>query len=137
MMGAVPSKNSGPELQVRRALHARGLRYRIHTTTLPVRPDLVLRKWRAVVFVNGCFWHGHGCKYSRTPASNREFWEAKIAGNVARDRTNRAALGAQGWRVFEIWTCQLRRAGKRGAAMLFDELAYEITNCQHEDHVGK
>ena len=125
-MSAVRSRNTAPEVLVRKGLHARGLRFRLHDKKLPGRPDIALPKWGAVVLVNGCFWHGHGCKYSRRPASNREFWAAKIASNVERDEANRRSLKLQGWRVFELWTCELRSVGTKGLPKLLDDLAAAI-----------
>lgn len=130
MMRAVRSKDTAPELLVRKGLHARGLRYRVHCKHLPGRPDLVFPKWHAAVFIHGCFWHGHGCRYSRPPDTNKSFWAEKIAANVERDRANRAALEARGWRVFEIWTCRLRGAGKAGLPALLDSVARAIREGQ-------
>lgn len=126
MMRAVRSKDTKPELLVRRGLHVRGLRFKLHDASLPGRPDLVLPKWRTVVFVQGCFWHGHGCGYSRLPEKNREFWAHKIRANVARDEANKKSLAVAGWNVLEVWTCQLRKAGKSGLPDLLDQLADAI-----------
>lgn len=107
VMSRVHSKNTTPELKVRKALHAAGIRYRLHPKGLPGSPDLVLPKYRTVVFVNGCFWHWHGCKRSRMPVANREYWEHKIARTVERDRVALQELEADGYRVETIWECQL------------------------------
>lgn len=110
MMSGIQGKNTLPERLVRSALHRAGLRFRLHDGSLPGRPDLVLQKWRAVIFVNGCFWHRHaGCKYATTPASNRRFWNTKFAGTIARDTRVRSQLRASGWRVLTVWECQARR----------------------------
>lgn len=86
MMRGIRGSNTQPELQVRKALHARGFRYRLNVKDLPGRPDIVLPKWKAVIFVHGCFWHAHqGCRYFRIPATRTEFWEQKLAANAARD----------------------------------------------------
>ena len=109
IMARVQSRNTGPELILRRALHARGLRYKLHDSALPGRPDLVFPRFRAVCFVHGCFWHRHeGCRRTTTPATNREYWERKFEANVRRDRNHRAALLDAGWRVGVIWECALR-----------------------------
>ena len=109
VMRQVKSKNTGPELRLRKALHALGLRYRLNVSALPGKPDLVFPKHRAVVFVHGCFWHGHDCKRgARTPKTNREYWVQKIARNKARDAKNKEALETLGWRVFTVWECQLK-----------------------------
>lgn len=109
IMARVKDRNTGPELILRRALHARGLRYKLHDPGLPGRPDLVFPRFGAVCFVHGCFWHRHeGCRRTTTPATNRSFWEQKFALNVRRDRKNRNALLEAGWRVGVIWECALR-----------------------------
>jgi len=115
-MARIPGKDTKPELLLRRALHALGLRYRLHGKGLPGRPDIVFPKYRAVVFVHGCFWHRHGgCKVASTPKSNTEFWQAKFARNVDRDAVHVSNLEAQGWRVFIAWECELTGKGKAAA----------------------
>lgn len=107
-MAAIRGKDTGPELAVRRVLTAMGYRYRLHGRALPGRPDLVFASRRAVVFVHGCFWHRHTCTNGRVvPRTRREFWRAKLEGNAARDRLNKAALRRSGWRVLVVWECQL------------------------------
>jgi DNA mismatch endonuclease (patch repair protein) len=108
-MSRVGSKGTSPEIRVRRLAHAMGLRFRLHRKNLPGKPDLAFPKYRAVLFVHGCFWHRHpGCPKASTPKSRIEFWNAKFASNVARDRRSEAALRAQGWRVFAIWECETK-----------------------------
>lgn len=110
MMGGIRAKDTKPEKALRWALHARGLRYRLHAKGVPGRPDLVFPRFRAVVFVHGCFWHRHhGCRYTATPATRADFWQAKFAENVQRDRTVRDALLSAGWRVATVWECALRK----------------------------
>lgn len=110
MMAGIGGKDTKPELVLRRALHARGLRYRLHGKAIKGRPDLVLPKFRAVILVHGCFWHRHfGCRYATAPSTRPEFWNAKFAANVARDATVKAALLGAGWRVATIWGCALRK----------------------------
>jgi DNA mismatch endonuclease (patch repair protein) len=107
LMARVRSKNTSPEMEVRRALHRAGLRFRLHKKGLPGRPDVVLPSRKAAVFVHGCFWHRHpGCARTRTPKTRREWWQAKFASNVARDKKAHSALGKLGWKVFVIWECQ-------------------------------
>lgn len=109
MMASIKARHTKPELLVRRYLHASGLRFRLHDRRLQGTPDLVLRKYNAVVFVNGCFWHRHlGCKDATTPATRPDFWQNKFAKNVARDRSKSALLTASGWRVFTVWECESR-----------------------------
>jgi len=106
-MSRVRSKDTGPEMRVRRLLHGLGYRYRLHDRSLPGCPDLVFAKWGAVIFVHGCFWHSHeGCPSNRQPKSNRAYWASKRAGNVARDRTNERLLRRAGWKVLVIWECE-------------------------------
>lgn len=110
MMAGIRGKDTKPELVLRKALHARGLRYRLHASHLPGRPDLVLAKYCAVIFVHGCFWHRHeGCRYATTPVTRPEFWKRKFAANVRRDQEVRQALASKGWRVATVWECSLRK----------------------------
>ncbi|MGE0134655.1 MAG: very short patch repair endonuclease [Dehalococcoidia bacterium] len=106
-MAAVRGKDTAPEIRVRRALHAAGYRFRLHLRNLPGRPDVVLPRHRMAVFVHGCFWHGHGCERAKRPATNSDYWDAKRARNVQRDKNAQRDLRAQGWRIAVIWTCQL------------------------------
>lgn len=108
MMAAIRGKDTRPEMTIRRGLHARGFRYRLHARNLPGKPDLVFPARRAVLFVNGCFWHGHDCPMFRWPGSREDFWRAKIEGNRARDRAAQDALEAMGWRVLTVWECALK-----------------------------
>jgi len=104
MMSGIRGKNTGPELLLRKAMHARGFRYRLHCRYLPGRPDLVFPKYQAVVFVHGCFWHRHeGCRYTTTPSTRPEFWAEKFEANVERDRRNQLALEEAGWCVAIVW----------------------------------
>lgn len=108
VMRRVKSADTKPEMRVRRWLHAQGFRFRLHRKDLPGKPDIVLRKHKTVVFVHGCFWHGHaGCKAADLPASNREYWERKIGRNLERDARNQARLREMGWRVIVVWECGL------------------------------
>jgi len=107
MMSRIRGSNTKPELAVRRALHARGYRFRTHVRGLPGTPDIVFSRRRAAVFVHGCFWHRHGCGKSYTPKSRQDFWEKKFAANVERDKRVREALTGAGWRVFVAWQCEI------------------------------
>lgn len=122
-MAAIRDKDTKPEMLLRRALHAKGFRYRLHDRRLPGRPDLVFPKYRAVVFVNGCFWHGHQCDQFRWPKTREEFWRAKIGGNVARDDVNIAALHDVGWRVGIVWECAMKGKGRLGVDAVVDAVA--------------
>lgn len=108
MMSGIRGSNTKIEMLVRSALHARGLRYRLHSRKLPGRPDMAFTGARAAVFMNGCFWHGHDCPLFRLPGTNTEFWRSKIEGNRARDLRSLAALHAQGWRTAVVWECAMR-----------------------------
>lgn len=109
VMRAVKSSNTTPELAVRRAAHALGLRFRLNRSDLPGKPDLVFPARKTAVFVHGCFWHGHDCpRGARMPASNRDYWLAKIGRNVTRDKATLAALKNQGWKAHVIWECETR-----------------------------
>jgi DNA mismatch endonuclease (patch repair protein) len=121
MMAAVKQRDTKPELAVRRALHAMGLRFRLNRRDLPGSPDIVLTRWRTVVFVHGCFWHRHNCRWTTTPATRVAFWRTKFQRNVERDQTAVASLQRAGWRVLTIWGCQAKSSDKlrRRLARLF------------------
>ena len=119
IMARVKSKGTGPELEVQRKLHRAGYRFRLHRKDLPGSPDLLLPKHQVALFVNGCFWHWHGCKRSRMPNSNVEYWTAKIERNVNRDRITRDELERMGWRHRVIWECKV----DEGLDLLCGELA--------------
>ena len=112
-MSRIRGKDTKPELWVRRFLHSRGFRFRLHRKDLPGRPDIVLPKYGAVVFVNGCFWHGHHCQKGRIPATRSRFWQAKFEANKARDARNMRKLKRLGWRVYKVWECDLAKPGRR------------------------
>ena len=108
-MSHVRGKNTKPEVIVRQFLFSHGFRYRLYRKDLPGKPDIVLSKYKTVIFINGCFWHGHpGCKYATIPETNHDFWLAKISGNIERDKTNYTKLHELGWNVIEIWQCKLK-----------------------------
>lgn len=108
-MSRIRGGNTKPEIAVRSIVHRMGFRFRLHVKTLPGKPDIVLPRHGKIILVHGCFWHGHrDCPRSKRPATNADFWEAKIAGNMERDRRNKKALEDAGWRVLEIWTCEVR-----------------------------
>lgn len=108
MMSGIRGKNTRPEILIRSLLHRNGFRFRLHVKTLPGKPDIVLPKHRAVVFVNGCFWHGHDCHLFKWPSTRPEFWKAKIERTEVTDREAIEALHAAGWRVLLIWECSLK-----------------------------
>lgn len=117
MMAGIRGADTRPELVLRRELHRRGFRYRLHVRGLPGRPDMVFPRWRAALFVHGCFWHGHGCALFKWPKSNEAFWRTKIEGNRARDARKADALRVAGWRVGAVWECALRHKTSRFEAV--------------------
>lgn len=116
-MALIRSKDTKPEMLVRKAVWAAGYRYRLHVKDLPGKPDLVFPALRAVVFVHGCYWHGHSCQKGRIPGENSSFWRDKFAMNKARDRRNRSRLARQGWKVSTVWECSLSSGPKRAKAL--------------------
>ena len=108
-MAGIRGKDTKPEILIRKILFRHGFRFRLHRRDLPGNPDIVLPKYAVAIFVHGCFWHRHvGCHYFRLPASNAEFWDRKLASNVARDHASKQALRATGWRVLTVWECATR-----------------------------
>jgi len=108
MMSGIRGRNTRPEIIVRKGLHALGFRFRLHSNQLPGKPDIVLPKYRAAIFVNGCFWHGHDCHLFRMPSTRTEFWQNKIVRNVARDREVSLSISRNGWRQLVVWECALK-----------------------------
>jgi DNA mismatch endonuclease (patch repair protein) len=136
MMAGIRGKDTKPELVLRRSLHALGFRYRLHAKGIPGKPDLVLPKYKAVIFVHGCFWHRHsGCHYASTPATRQEFWASKLSANVARDSAVRSALLLAGWRVATIWECAMR--SETGVADVRHVVAVWLQGSARELEVGK
>jgi DNA mismatch endonuclease (patch repair protein) len=109
LMSRIRSKDTLPELVVRSILHRCGYRFRLHRRDLPGRPDIVLPRHRKVILIHGCFWHGHTCRLASKPKSNEAYWSLKIQTNRERDSRNLEALVSQGWRVFELWECEIRK----------------------------
>jgi len=119
VMSRVRDKNTKPELMVRSLLHRLGFRFRLHRADLPGKPDIVLPRHHSVVFVHGCFWHQHrGCKAAVRPSSRREYWDAKLDGNVNRDRRDKAHLHRLGWRVLVVWECHTKSENRLRAKLL-------------------
>ena len=110
-MAAIKAKNTKPEMLVRKFLHANGYRYKLHDKSLPGKPDIVLPKYKTVIFVHGCYWHGHkNCKYFVVPKTRTEWWLNKINGNIANDAKAAKALKKEGWKIITVWECQLKPA---------------------------
>jgi DNA mismatch endonuclease (patch repair protein) len=126
MMAGIRGKDTKPELAVRRALHARGFRYRLHAKNLPGRPDVVLSRYRAAIFVHGCFWHGHDCPMFRLPGTRTDYWRDKIRRNRERDHEVSAALEAMSWRRLTVWECALRGPGRLPFDSVIEEISFWI-----------
>ena len=123
MMSGIKGADTKPEIAIRRGLHKRGFRFRLHCQTLPGRPDLVLPKYSAVIFADGCFWHRHDCHLFKWPKSREEFWREKINRNAVRDARNQKLLAEQGWRVARVWECAVKGKHKRSLDYILDECA--------------
>lgn len=122
VMSRIRSKDTHPEMVVRHGLHASGFRYSLHSAKLPGHPDLVLPKYHAAIWINGCYWHGHNCGAARLPSTNQSYWSPKIARTQERDRKHREALDALGWRSLTVWECALRGKHRRGAEAVVAEI---------------
>lgn len=123
LMRRVGQKNTKPEMVVRKFLHGNGYRFRLHRKDLPGHPDIVLPKHRAAIFVHGCFWHGHSCRRGKRPATNTEFWDKKLLGNLERDKANYKKLSALGWRVVVIWECEIKNLAEHPLLKILEESA--------------
>ncbi len=122
-MAAIRAKDTKPELFIRSLLHTSGYRYRLHKKDLPGKPDLYLKKYGAMIFVHGCFWHQHpNCKYAAVPKSNESFWHPKLRKNVGRDKQHLKELREKGYRVLTIWECEIKEARKTDSVLLFERI---------------
>ncbi len=127
VMSKIRSKDTKPEIALRKALFARGFRYRVNDRRLPGKPDIALPKYKTVIFLHGCFWHRHeGCKYAYTPKTNTEFWVDKITSNAERDKINLQKLTALGWNVITVWECEIRHTHKHDIGPLIDRIIRDI-----------
>ena len=123
MMSGIRSRDTRPEWVIRRGLHARGYRYRLHSRQLPGKPDLVFKSRKAVIFVHGCFWHGHTCHLFKWPSTRAAWWRAKIEGNRARDASVREQIADMGWRQLRVWECALKGVNRRSPDVVVEEVA--------------
>lgn len=131
-MASIRGKDTKPEILVRKYLFSRGFRYRLNHPRLPGHPDIVLRKYRSVIFVNGCFWHGHaGCRYYVTPKSNTEFWKKKVERNRKRDKEEQQRLADMGWHCITVWECQLKPAVRE---QTLEALAFTLNRIYLNNH---
>jgi len=124
MMAGIQGKDTKPELIIRKALFAKGLRYRLHDSRLPGKPDMVFPKYRAVIFVHGCFWHGHNCRLFKWPSNRDKFWKKKILGNKQRDHKQLDEILSRGWRVLTVWECSLKGLGRRDPSYVIGRLVF-------------
>lgn len=126
-MAGIQSKNTKPETIIRKGLHAKGFRYSLHPKSLPGKPDIVMPKWRVVIFIHGCFWHRHGCYLSKMPKSNTAFWDTKLAANRCRDESVKQKLSEAGWRTATVWECATRgKTATKNLPHMLDRLAIWI-----------
>jgi len=145
VMAAIRSQNTKPEIQLRRALHAKGLRFRLHVSSLPGKPDIVLPRYRTAIQVRGCFWHCHTCADGHLPHSRLEYWGPKLSRNVQRDRSNDRLLSKLGWKVIVVWECQLRnptmveRRANRILRLLVKRhnMLWDMTGCSSDTALGQ
>lgn len=134
-MASIRGKNTGPEIMVRKFLFSRGFRYRLNHPRLPGHPDIVMRKYRTCIFVNGCFWHGHdNSRYFVLPKTNTEFWKAKIERNRARDIEEQRKLASMGWHCITVWECQLKPAVRK---QTLESLVYTLNSIYLKDRAVK
>lgn len=136
MMAGIKARDTKPELLIRRGLWARGYRYRKHVRDLPGKPDLVFSRYRAVIFVHGCFWHRHDCPLFKWPSSRQEFWRNKLNGNAKRDEDQLQALEKQGWRVLIIWECALKGRGRHDPDSVLDAVESWLATGTEFDEIG-
>jgi len=136
IMARVGQKDTGAEILLRKALHRIGLRYKLHDKALSGRPDIVLPRFNAVIFVHGCYWHSHGCYRSTMPKSRRKFWREKFDANMRRDERNRRSLLENGWRVLTIWECSLRGRSATPAAEIAVAVKERLDSSQTLGEIG-
>ena len=133
MMSGIQGKDTQPEILIRKALHKKGFRYKVHDKTLPGKPDLVFPKYGAVIQINGCFWHAHDCHLFKWPSTRPDFWKNKILGNKARDELTLKELEILGWRVLIVWECAVKGKYKRSTK----DILYQISTWLYSDESFK
>jgi len=129
IMSKISGKETKPEILVRKFLFANGFRYRKNDKRYPGKPDIILPKYKIIIFIHGCFWHGHNCPAGKLPETRKKFWETKIKGNIERDNRNITDLGKQGWKVLTIWQCELKN--KKVIENTFKQLTNALNNKSH------
>ncbi len=135
-MSGIRGRDTKPEMTIRKGLHARGYRYRVHSAALPGKPDLVFPSRKAAIFVHGCFWHGHDCPLFKWPATRADWWRAKIEGNRARDKVVREQLASMGWRQLRVWECALKGRQRRDPDDLLGQVAIWLDGCDVDREIG-
>lgn len=135
MMSGIRGKDTAPEMLIRRGIHASGFRFRLHDKKLAGKPDIVLPKYKAVINVQGCFWHGHDCHLFRWPSTRVEFWRNKISSNVERDRKSLLALRSAGWRVLTVWECALKGREKLQTDYVISTIADWLTAGDDQEEI--
>lgn len=135
-MARVGQRDTGPELRLRSALHRMGFRYRLHDKKLPGSPDIVFPKFGAAIFVHGCFWHSHGCRYSTKPTTRRKFWQDKFKANIKRDKRKSEELMADGWRVLVVWECALKSRDEAIVERVVDIVSEWLTSDETYGEIG-
>ena len=135
MMSGIRGRDTKPELLLRKGLHAMGFRYKLHDKSLPGKPDLVFPRYRAVIFVNGCFWHGHDCHLFKWPKSRKDFWREKIKSNIDRDRLVISQLEEQGWRILRVWECAIKGRTRIGLDEVLEDSALWLIGQEQEKDI--
>lgn len=130
MMSGISSKNTKAEVEIRKKLFSLGYRYRIHDSKLPGKPDIIMARFKAVIFIHGCFWHAHNCVLFKLPSTRRAFWKNKLKRNSQKDTENNKELKKMGWRIMTVWECSFRGAGKKREEQI-DIIANKIVNWVH------
>ena len=135
MMSGIRGRDTKPELLLRAGLHAMGYRYKLHDKSIPGKPDLVFPRYRAVIFANGCFWHGHDCHLFKWPKSREDFWRTKIGANIERDLEVAKLLNEKGWRILKVWECSLKGRTRIGPEKVFEECAVWLEGQQNNHEI--
>jgi DNA mismatch endonuclease (patch repair protein) len=131
-MSRIRGLDTKPEMLLRRGLHAAGFRFRLHVSHLPGRPDLVFQRYRAIIFVNGCFWHGHNCSLFKAPKTRADFWSKKITANKQRDLQVTASLAAADWRVLTVWECSIKGPARLPLTEVISRCAVFVRGCERK-----
>lgn len=134
-MSGIRGRDTKPELLLRKGLHAMGFRYKLHDKSLPGKPDLVFPRYRAVILVNGCFWHGHDCHLFKWPKSREDFWREKIKSNIDRDRLVISQLEEQGWRILRVWECAIKGRTRIGLDEVLEDSALWLIGQEQEKDI--